>query len=95
MESKNNLLNKLYYGQAGFSSIQNLYKEAKQLDKSITLAFVKEWHNNNVGKSRYEGTNSFVAPYPYYEYQVDLFFMTDLENQKCKLGFICIDIFTR
>ena len=95
MESKNKLLNKLYFDQAGFSSIQNLYKEAKLKDPSITLAFVKEWHNNNVGKSRYKGTNSFVAPYPYYEYQVDLFFMTDLENQKFKIGFICIDIFTR
>ena len=96
MESKNKLLNKLYYDEAGFSSIQNLYKEAKQIDKSISLAFVKEWHNNNVGKSRYYGgKNSFVAPGANYEYQVDLFFISDLENQKYNIGFICIDIFTK
>ena len=81
MESKNKLLNKLYYDQAGFSSIKNLYKEAKQIDKSISLAFVKEWHNNNVGKSRYYGgKNSFVAPSATYEYQVDLFVISDFKK---------------
>ena len=96
MENKENILNKLYFDQSGFQSIQNLYKEAKAVDKSITLAFVKEWHNKNVDKTRYYGgKNSFVAPYANYEYQVDLFFITDLENQKYNTYFICIDIFSR
>ena len=33
-------------------------------------------------KTRYYRTNSCVAPHANYEYQIDLFFITDLENQK-------------
>ena len=94
--TKEDLLNKLHYDHSGFSSIQNLYKEAKQKDKSITLNFVQDWYKNNVGVKRQPGgTNSFVAPMPYYEYQVDLFFINDLENQTYKIGMCCIDIFTK
>jgi hypothetical protein len=39
-------------------------------------------------------SNSFVAPYPYYEYQSDLAF-SDLPIQKNEQGMICIDIFTK
>ena len=94
--TKEDLLKKLYYDQSGFSSIQNLYKEAKAQDKDITLNFVKDWHQKNVGVKRQPGgTNSFVAPMPYYEYQVDLFFINDLPKQTYKIGMCCIDIFTK
>ena len=36
-----------------------------------------------------------MAPHANYEYQIDLFFITDLENQKYKIGMACIDIFTK
>ena len=39
--------------------------------------------------------NSFVAPYPYYEFQFDLFFLNDLENQSYKVGALMIDVFTK
>ena len=90
------LLNKLYFGKAGFQSQQNLYKEAKAINKTITLKYVKEWYNKNIDKTRYYGAkNSFVAPGANYEYQIDLFFITDLENQVYKIGMACIDIFTK
>ena len=41
-----------------------------------------------------KGSSSFVAPYPYYEYQLDLMFFSDLEDQKFEQGMLCIDIFT-
>ena len=94
--SKEDLLKGLYYDQSGFSSIQNLYKEAKQKDKSITLNFVKDWYKNNVGVKRQPGgTNSFVAPGVNYEFQMDLFFINDLEKQTYRVGLICIDIFSK
>ena len=46
-------------------------------------------------KTQLKGYNSFVAPYPYYEFQFDLFFINDLENQKIRVGALMIDIFTR
>ena len=45
-------------------------------------------------KQTTRGTNSFVAPGAHYEYQVDLFFINDLEEQKFKVGMVCIDIFS-
>ena len=46
-------------------------------------------------KTQLKGYNSFVAPYPYYEFQFDLFFINDLENQKIRVGTLMIDIFTK
>ena len=42
---KVNLLKNLYFDPSGYQSIQNLYKEAKKEDKTITLKFVKEWYD--------------------------------------------------
>jgi hypothetical protein len=39
--------------------------------------------------------HSFVAPLPHFEYQIDLCFFADLEDQTFKVGMICIDIFTK
>jgi hypothetical protein len=70
--------------------------ELISIDKSITLDNVKHWFNENVEKkTQLKGINSFVAPHPYYEYQFDLFFINDLENQKFKVGALMIDIFTK
>ena len=80
---KVDLLKKLYFDPSGYQSIQNLYKDAKKEDKTITLQFVKEWYDIFNEKTRYYGSkNSSVAPNANYEYQVDLFFITDLEKTK-------------
>ncbi len=46
-----------------------------------------------MGQSK--GTNSFVAPHPYYEYQFDLFFINDLDEQKFTVGCVCKDVFSK
>jgi hypothetical protein len=46
-------------------------------------------------KKQPNGSNSFVAPEPYYEYQMDLFFVNELKKQKFKNGLVCIDVFTK
>ncbi len=94
--TKDELLKKLYFDDEGFGSIQSLYKEAKAQDKTITLAYVRKWMNENREQNKQlSGTNSFVAPNPNYEYQIDLFFINDLPNQEYKVGMVCIDIFTK
>ena len=55
---------------------------------------VNEFFRKNVEEKRKpRGQNSFVAPHSFYEFQFDLFFINDLENQKSKVGALMIDIF--
>ena len=94
--NKNEIISKIYNDPAGFSSIKTTFDDAKKQDKSITIDDVKLWFNKNVEKkNQLKGMNSFVAPHPYYEYQLDLFFINDMENQKFKIGMVMIDIFTK
>ena len=46
-------------------------------------------------KKQIRGRNTFVALEPFYEFQMDLFFINDLKNQKFKVGVIMIDVFSR
>ena len=46
-------------------------------------------------KRRPIGTNSFVAPHSAYEYQIDLFFINDMKNQKFRVGMLTIDVFDK
>ena len=89
-------LNKLYFDPSGFQSQQTMFQEARKTDKTVTVKDVKKTGMKNVNKTRYYGgKNSFVAPNANYEYQIDLFFISDLENQKFNTGMACIDVFTK
>jgi hypothetical protein len=97
-ESHDNLINNIYDDPAGYGSITSTFKEAFQTYKAITLNYVKQWFKSNLEATKQvKGSNSFVAPYPYYEYQLDLMFFSDLNKQKTQQfeqGMLCIDIFT-
>ena len=57
---------------------------------------INQFFKKNVEqKRRPVGTNSFVAPHSAYEYQIDLFFVNDMENQKFKVGMLTIDVFDK
>ena len=90
------VISKIYYDKSGFSGIKTTFEDARKIDKSITLDKVKEWFKQNVEqKKQLKGYNSFVAPRAYYEYQFDLFFINDLDNQTYKVGALMIDIFSK
>jgi hypothetical protein len=94
--SKHETIATIYRDPSGYGSIRNTFKEAKQKDKTITLEDTKKWFNKNVEqKTNHSGQNSYVAKKPYEEFQMDLFFINDLENQKMKVGMLIIDIFTK
>jgi hypothetical protein len=41
----------------------------------MTLNYVRDWYQHfKTIKTQLKGQNSFIAPEPYYEYQIDLFF---------------------
>jgi hypothetical protein len=94
--SKNEIISKIYNDPSGFSSMKTTLDDAKKVDRTIAIDDVKNWFSNNVQKkNQLKGMNSFVAPHPYYEYQLDLFSINDLEDQKFKIGMTMIDIFTK
>ena len=52
-----------------------------------------KWFSKNVEqKNKHSGQNSFVAKKPFEEFQVNIFFINDLENQKYKVGLLMIDV---
>ena len=98
MTSKQDIISSIYYDRSGFGSKATTLKDSREKDKTITEADVAEFFKKNVEeKRRPRGDNSFIAPEPYFEFQLDLFFITknDLENQKFNIGMVLIDIFTK
>ncbi len=96
MDKKQEVINKIYHDPSGYGSMKITLYDAKKIDKTITLNDIKEFFSKNVEKkTQLHGMNSFIAPHPYYEYQLDLMFINDLENQKIKIGMVMIDIFTK
>jgi len=94
MSDKDKILKDLYYNDSGYQSINNLCKEAKEKDNTITLNYVKGWYKHfNEPKTQLKGTNNYIAPDPYFEYQLDLFFVPDQPTPN--IGLACIDIFTK
>ena len=94
MSDKNTTISDIYFDRSGFGSIATTFKDAKAKDKSITLADVKAWFEKNVDRKRpMSGFNSFIAHYAFYEYEIDLFFITnnDLKNQKFGVGMVVIE----
>ena len=93
---KNKIIEQAYHDPLGYGSIQNTLRDARKLDSSITLDDVKKWKEANVEQTKQQkGYNSFVAHKPYEEFQVDLFFMNDLPDQKYNVAMLMVDIFTK
>ena len=95
---KNKIISDIYFARRGFGSQAVTFKDAKAKDKSITMADVKAWFEKNIDRKKpMSGFNSFIAPHAHYEYQIDLFFITnnDLKNQKLNVGMVVIDIFSK
>ena len=98
MSSTQEIIKSVYYDRSGYGSKQTTLKDAKQKDSSITINDINEFFSKNVEEKRkMRGENSFIAPHSFWEFQVDMFFISknDLENQTFRIGMICIDIFSK
>ena len=94
--SKQDTIAKIYFNESGYGSRARTLKESREKDKTITMTDIEEFFRKNVEqKKQLRGFNSFVSPYPFYEFQVDLFFINDLEKQNYRVGMIIIDTFSR
>ena len=98
-------MEKRYYDvEEGFGSVRDLYEKAREVDVGITLDMVSQWMKSQPNKQtrNYKNYNSYIAPYPKYEFQIDLMIMTsllrDVKNEiknQPTFGLVCIDIFSK
>ena len=96
VKAHHKILNKVYHDPAGYGSITWTFKEAFKLTTTITIDTVKQRFKSNLDTTKQvKGSNSVIAPCPYYEYQLDLMFSTDLKHQKLEQCMLCIDIVTK
>ena len=90
MSDKDKILADLYYNESGYQSINNLYTEAKEKDNTITLNYVEGWYKHfNEPKTQLKGSNSSIAPDPYFEYQNRLIFSYRPTNTNYRLSMYC------
>ena len=61
---------------------QSLYKQAKEDNIDISLEYVKNWIKKQPNKQRkgYKGYNSYKAPFPRSQYQIDIMDMSYLKQ---------------
>ena len=96
MSDKQGIISNIYFDKSGYGSKKVTLADAREKDKSIAMNDIDKFFKDNVEqKKQLKGYNSFVAPHANYEYQIDLFFINDVPDQKFKVGMICIDIFTK
>ena len=94
MTDKNKLISDTY--NEFYGSIKNTYLDAKKKDSTLKYDDVKKWFEKTfVRKTNLKGYNSYVAQHANEEYQMDLFFINDLENQEYKIGLLIVDIFSK
>ena len=93
MSDKADIIDKVY--SEFYGSVSSTLKDAKEKDPTITLQDVKDYFEKRfVRKQNLKGYNSYVADYPHQEYQLDLFFINE-KDQEYNTGLLIIDIFTK
>ena len=84
-DKKNEIIQEVYNNFYG--SMQDTFKDAKKKDPSVTLQDVKKYFSENFNRQKQlRGYNSYVANKPNQEYQLDLFFINDSDDQEYSTG---------
>ena len=74
MANKERIIKEVYENLGGFKSLGAIFSKAKEKDDSITRTDVQNWKTENVPRVKpLRGFNSYVAPEPKFEFQIDLF----------------------
>ena len=73
------IIAKSYNGPEGGKPAIKTWQDVRDIDPRITLNEVKGWFKLNVDPKRqaWGERNSYIAPGPYHEYQMALFFVTE------------------
>lgn len=96
------LLDTLYYKEHNYDSINELYRKAKERDKSIPKSIVKEWLNNQATKQQtsQEIKKKIYKPIyseSHYSFQIDLTFLPQYKrsNDGISVLFTAINVNSR
>ena len=100
MTSNEELISNIYHDvEHGYGSIKNTFDQAHKQHPNITLEDVHTWMKRQPNKQRrgYRGSNSYTAPFPRFEYQLDIMDMVELQLSPTqpRYGLAIIDIFSR
>ena len=98
--TKDDLISNVYYDtENGYGSIKNTSEQIKKVDPSIKYDDVKTWMNKQPNKQRkaYKGSNSYVAPFARFQYQIDIMDMINLKmtEEQPRYAIVVIDIFSK
>lgn len=98
--TKEEIISNIYYDlEDGFSSKKKTLEDAQKVRATITKEDVDKWFSKQPNKQikNYKNHNSYVAPYPRYEYQIDIMDMVDLQKDETqpRYALIVIDIFSK
>jgi len=109
--SVNDTIKEVYFGEGGFGSAKETLKDAQAKNPMVTKQDVQAWREKYVPrKAPLRGYNSYVAPKPLHNFQVDLFWYKfeqptapKLKDQKGKkdtggvqqYGVLAVDSFTK
>jgi len=92
--SKTDTIKKVYNDFYG--SIKQTYEEAKKIDPTIKYDDIKRYfEQNRVRRTNLKGYNSFIADHFKQEFQIDLFFINEDDEQEHNIGLLIIDIFSK
>ena len=97
-DNKQNIVSDIYFDRSGFSSKSTTLKDAKKKDACIPMDDINKFFRENMEQKRKpRGQNSFIPEHSFFEFQLDLFFISnnDLENQKFRIGLTLLDIFSK
>ena len=68
------IIRDIYFKEDGFGSIKETLEEAKKVTPEITLEDVRVWKDKFIPrKVPMRGFNSYIAPRPLHNFQVDMF----------------------
>jgi len=101
--TKDQIIEHYYEAYNNIGNVEKTWKQARQVDKSITKKDVQDWKRKNYAPLRYHrGLNSYVAKQPKEEYQIDLMFFKDLDKKTKEEekgpyegALLAVDIFTK
>ena len=85
-EENDEIINQICYDEAGYGSVLTTCKDARLKDPKITMKFVQGWCAGSVITRKQPGAEIALLPHPFYEFQLDLFWLSDLEGQKFTVG---------
>ena len=95
-EARFKIIAKSYHGPEGGKPAVKTWHDVRDIDPRITLNEVKGWFKLNVDPKRqvWGERNSYIAPGPYHEYQMDLFLVTanQFKDQEYEYGLSMIDV---